>query len=278
MLTTIKQKHVGRRALLGYAPFILALGIATTTSAAGLDNPVNDVKPAMTAEWWQWALSIPTSVHPLRTYVGTGPGQIDPSSDFCMVGQHGDLWHLGGSFIQVDLIPNGPQPLSGSAAPLPDITRTCKIPYGTAILIPVLNAECNTAEEIHLDNLKVNEPYLKKVNYLRTCARTQADAINPETVEASFGPTNGPLSRLNVKRVSTLLPFAMTYAPDHILQFGKPWVPTVNPSLAFSDGYWVLIRPPRPGEYELNTFGEAPTVPFSLRIKYILKIVGPQEQ
>jgi hypothetical protein len=138
-----------------------------------------------------------------------------------------------------------------------------------------MNAECNTAEEIHLGNLEPNAPYLKKVEYLRNCARTTADAINQRTVKASFGPKNGRPSALNVKRVANSMPFAMSYAPDHILW---PSEPSPNPSLAFADGYWVLIPPPRPGIYELNTFGEAPAFQFSLRIKYILTIVEPKDQ
>lgn len=274
MLTNNGREHVGRRLL---ASLILVLGILVMPFGARATGSTSEVDPAMTVDWWQWAISIPTSVHPLRTDTEVKPPQIDPSSDFCMVGQHGKLWHLGGSFLQVDLSTNAAQARAGTAAPLPDIKRTCRIPYGTAILIPVLNAECNTAEEIYLGNLKANEPYLKKVDYLRKCARTQADAIKKETLKASFGPKNGRLGAVNIKRVASY-PFAMSYAPDHIFQFGTPWKPTVNPSLAFADGYWVLIPPPRPGVYELNTFGEAPAFNFSLRIKYILTIVGPGDQ
>jgi hypothetical protein len=59
----------------------------------------------LSAEWWQWALSIPTSVNPLTD--GTG--------EDCMVGQRGTTWFLAGVF-------------TGGT-----VTRTCSIPQGTML-------------------------------------------------------------------------------------------------------------------------------------------------
>ena len=42
----------------------------------------------LSAEWWQWALSIPASVNPQRD--GTGENAF--------VGQRGSVWFLAGSF------------------------------------------------------------------------------------------------------------------------------------------------------------------------------------
>jgi hypothetical protein len=95
------RRNAGRR-LLGYARLILALGILTTPFGARATGSTSEVDPAMTVDWWQWAVSIPTSVHPLRTDpTSLLPDGSDKSSRFCMVGQHGKLWHLGGSFLQV---------------------------------------------------------------------------------------------------------------------------------------------------------------------------------
>jgi len=276
------------------------LFLFTPSWANDNDNGVGlgPLTPQITAEWWQWALSIwkfstpgaapdETQIHPLRTEVGTAPGEIDPSSADCMIGQHGPVWFLGGSFFQVDLSPDTLaggnvqsqtrlEPLAENGPPVPDIVRTCTIPLGKAILMPVINGECNTAEEIYLGNLTGNEPLEERIDFVRSCARTQADGI--QNVEASFGRTEGPLRSLNVRRVATPLSFSMTYPTDHLLQFEENWQPTVNPSLAFADGYWVVVKPSQPGQYELNTFGEVPAFDFSLRIKYILTIVGPEDQ
>jgi hypothetical protein len=288
----VKPLLVGCMLTAWFATVASVTAAPNEVGSAGNSLDVGSVTPDMTAEWWQWAVSIwqfatpgdpaATKIHPLRTEKDTPPGEVDPSSADCMVGQHGSLWFLGGSFLQVDLIPNitptasVQSPSSDSVSPVPDITRTCEIPLGTAILMPVLNGECNTAEEIHLGNLTGGETLQERLNYLQTCAKVQADAIT--TAEASFGEVEGSQRSLNVRRVHTPQPFSLTYPPDHILQFGgEIWQPTVNPSLAFADGYWVLVKPLQPGTYELNTFGDVPAIPFSLRIKYILTIVGPQD-
>jgi hypothetical protein len=65
----------------------------------------------LSAEWWQWALSIPTSVNP----------QTDLTGEDAVVGQHGSVWFLAGKF--------------GGGT----VTRTCSVPEGTALFFPVIN-------------------------------------------------------------------------------------------------------------------------------------------
>ena len=66
----------------------------------------------LSAEWWQWALSIPTSVNP----------QLDKTGENAVVGQHGPVWFLAGVF--------------GGGRP----TRACSVPEGTALYFPVINS------------------------------------------------------------------------------------------------------------------------------------------
>jgi hypothetical protein len=65
----------------------------------------------LTAEWWQWALSIPAEVSPLT----------DTTGENCMVGQRGAEWFLAGSFF------------GGT------VTRACSIPDGVSLFFPVAN-------------------------------------------------------------------------------------------------------------------------------------------
>ena len=60
--------------------FMVAVKVA---SAQGL--PPGQL-PQLTGEWWQWALSIPTSVNPL----------LDTTGERCMIGQRGSTWFLAG--------------------------------------------------------------------------------------------------------------------------------------------------------------------------------------
>src|ERR1051325_2933921 len=62
------------------------------------------------ALWWQWVLAIPADENPLT----------DTTGEFCDVGQAGPVWFLAGTF--------------GSS-----VERSCTIPAGKAIFVPVHN-------------------------------------------------------------------------------------------------------------------------------------------
>ncbi len=87
----------------------IALACAATPSFADDDSP--DSPRELTAQWWQWALSIPAAVNPLT----------DDTGKYCMVGQRGSVWFLAGTFSD--------QP----------VQRTCTIPERVALFFPVLN-------------------------------------------------------------------------------------------------------------------------------------------
>jgi hypothetical protein len=86
----------------------LLLGPATTLAAP---SQVKKPPPSLTALWWQTFLSIPASANPL---------------DRCDLGT-ADVVFLAGT-------------TGGSA------TRSCTIPAGKSILVPVINVECSEAE------------------------------------------------------------------------------------------------------------------------------------
>lgn len=268
---------------------LLALvgSLAVTGTVLGSDRVGLEITPELTARWWQWVYSIPSSVHPL-----TLKETADPTgASYCMVGQEGREWFLGGIFKTVDVSPASIQTQSegNGGVMLVEITRECHdIPLGKTILIPVLNAECNTAGELALKN-DVPPDLLGKTLYLRNCAETIAEAVVEDTAAAYFGPvdsrdrwTQNPVA---VKRVHTVLPFSITYAPDNVFSrdCGDPekaflCVPDPNPSLTQADGYWAHVRPLQPGTYKLQTFGEAPQFDFALRVTYTLTVVGPKGQ
>src|SRR6266571_2683215 len=66
---------------------------------------------ALTGEWWQFILSIPSSENPL----------LDTTGEKCAVGQRGPVWFLAGTV---------------GAAP---VTRTCSIPDRKALFFPLIN-------------------------------------------------------------------------------------------------------------------------------------------
>jgi hypothetical protein len=68
---------------------------------------------ALSAQWWQWALSIPTSQNPL----------LDTTGANCMIGQHGSTWFLAGLF--------------GGGGP---VIRNCAVPDNVRLFFPVINS------------------------------------------------------------------------------------------------------------------------------------------
>ena len=92
--------------------------IVSVTVGVGLLMPLNRAFAdsasfkQLSAEWWQWALSIPTSENP----------QLDATGEDCVVGQRGEVWFLAGI-------------LGGGTA-----TRTCSVPAGKSSFFPVVNS------------------------------------------------------------------------------------------------------------------------------------------
>jgi hypothetical protein len=91
-----------------------ALTAATVLFAtpARADDAQGDAFRKLSAQWWQWALSIPAVVNPLA----------DATGQFCMIGQRGGVWFLAGSMSS--------QPAS----------RTCSVPEGVPLFFPVINS------------------------------------------------------------------------------------------------------------------------------------------
>ena len=79
--------------------------------AAGAASAYVGPLSGLTAQWWQFVTSIPTSVNP----------GLDQTGADCLVGQGGPVWFLVGTFT------NGP------------VTRTCSVPEGAWLLFPVVN-------------------------------------------------------------------------------------------------------------------------------------------
>jgi hypothetical protein len=113
----MKQRFArGRSILMLAAIFVQVPAVAAGDSslryppqAAPFQQPMRE----WTADWWQFIISIPTSINPITDEVGTR----------CMYGQRGPVWFIAGN-------------LGGTASPT---TRSCAIPEGKVIFFPVLN-------------------------------------------------------------------------------------------------------------------------------------------
>ena len=95
-----------------FAARLLAVGVLLLV-AHPRDAAAEEPPYALLNEWWQWALSIPSSVNPV----------LDNSGKSCSIGQRGNLWLLAGN--------------TGGRT-----VRECTMPAGARALIPVHNTFC----------------------------------------------------------------------------------------------------------------------------------------
>lgn len=206
---------------------------ATNTSSSGFpaifppdSHPYGVSYGEWTAKWWRWTHSIPTENNP----------QLDPTGEDCAQAQNqtGPVWFLAGT--------------TGGFA-----ERTCTIPAGKAILIPIINAVYvgsagETDEEMRT---AVNE-------WINTAS----------TIEASI---NGmPLQDIQNYRIQSPF-FDDTLPNDNIL--GEP----EGTYRSISDGYWLFLEPLPPGQHEIRLHGAiidpttfSPTPSFETGVTYHL--------
>lgn len=88
-------------------------------------NPYGRSYGQWNADFWKWAISMPTTQNPLFDTADVGEGNS------------GHVWFIGGAFA---VIANGDGSFSAVA------NRSVTIPPGTALFFPVLNSECSTLE------------------------------------------------------------------------------------------------------------------------------------
>ena len=226
------------------AALALTIGFVTLTAAhAGVGNPGvglgsgNNGNPGVlppasnpfgksygewSAKWWQWAISLPTTAHPL----------FDNAD--CNTGQSGHVWFLGGSFVN-------------STA-----TRSCTVPAGTPIFLPIVNSECSTAELDPFHGSTEAE--------MRACAKGFIDCTSGvfATIDGRVIQNLGNTGPYRVQ--SPLYSFS---APDNNVLF----VPGPVSGESVSDGFWLMLAPLSAGQHTLHFGGVFNCLPiFSLTI------------
>ena len=205
---------------LSFAVLAICAALVCSTNAADAQTGL----PPLTAQWWQWMLSIPTDNNPT----------LDTTGKDCMVGQQGPIWFLTGANF------------GGETPPL---TRSCSMPAGDVVFFPVISAFFfNTPNCLQgPENLTVKfmreqiEPFIKSVHNMSV------------TVDGS------PVKPLRV--AST--PFPVAIPADNVFNpdgcgTGVPFPSGVySPSVA--DGYYVVLEnlKPRPQPYDIHFHAEA---------------------
>jgi hypothetical protein len=152
------------------------------------------------AKWWNWTVSIPTAQHPRDDY----------TPEKCHVNQQGPVWFLADQ-------------LGGREE------RTCTIPAGKAIFIPLLVGEC-----------EYSTPDIKTDDDLRRCA----------TAGNEYGVIEAKVDGIKLKSLEQYRTqsgfFNITISEGNIYE-SPP-----GTFRGFADGFFVFLEPLPPGKHDVN--------------------------
>lgn len=190
---------------------------APAVSSGNVPAAVRTASAALSAQtvqhFTEWSKSFP---------VGQGPAE-DTTGERCGIGQSGDVWYLAGSS-------RGGQ-----------VRRSCTVPYGKSILVPVANTTAQAPADVDCLNLQV------------------------------------PLRHFSDS--ATDLHFSVDGAPGtHAIQrmgtgcFRTRNAGTGQSQVTATTGHWVLLPPPAPGRYLLRFGSRFALDGFSQDVTYELEV------
>jgi hypothetical protein len=241
---SLRVKNKTRRFLLPLPAGCLWAALAVLASANQANaQPETEDLTGSGAQWQQWALSIPTAVNPQL-----GSDNINPALDYssegkCVVGQHGSVWFLAGTFF------------GGTA------TRTCSVPERTSLFFPVVNAvQINTPGVCgQVENLSARDLRTLAANFL---------------IGATYSVTLDGHAIYNIRRLQSPV-FEVALPEDNV--FDAPCSPLNVPagiySPAVDDGFYVLLEPLKTGTHTLRIQAANPSQGFALDVTFNLNVV-----
>jgi hypothetical protein len=200
------------------------------------------------AVWFQWALSLPATRHPLFDTADCGEGQSGP------------VFFLGGRFCAFP-------PPPGQTCDASVFARTCTVPAGKALFFPILNVEDSLIEEAAASS------GINTVAGLRVVAASITDGITDLAAEVD-GHGVRDLDAFRVQSPS----FRITLTPEHnvLAAIGETGIPDGATSLAVADGVYLMLAPLPVGKHTVHFHGGCGAVcgNFTIDGTYHLNVVG----
>jgi hypothetical protein len=193
-----------------------------------LDAPAYGLSyEAWTTRFSQWLHSLPMAINPV----------MDPTGERCGYGQGGPVFFLASAS-------------EGTAE------RTCTVPAGTALLLPLLDASCSTVEP---------PPFFGRDEAeLRACT------------EALFAPRAELTAVVDGVEIPDLEQYRVQSERFTVALPADNWL-AVEPAVleGVVDGYWLLLAPLPVGEHELRFGGALPDIGVFHEVTYHLIVAEP---
>jgi hypothetical protein len=201
------------------------VGLIISANATLADTADLPPLQELTAEWWQWALSIPSDENPLP--------ELDTQTQKCMVGQRGGFWFLAGSF-------------DGSPA-----TRTCTVPTDVTLFFPIVNfVGINAPNVCGESNQNVS------VKDLRAGTKALTDSVSRFSVKVDHSQVKSKVRRVQSQVFEVALPKDNLFDASCIMAGLGP-VPLGIYSPAVDDGYYASVGPLSAGKHTIQFQAEA---------------------
>ena len=217
------------------ASFVVPANLAYAESESSADS---ESVAELSAEWWQWALSIPTPVNPL----------LDNGAN-CMVGQHGEFWFLTGAF-------------AGGT-----VMRTCSVPENVALFFPLINSV--TFDTPGVCGQPANQRL--SVKELRTTSAALIDGATNLSVEVDGEPIEHS-KRVRSKVFYVALPEDNVFdAPCTGANLGNVPAGIYSPSV--DDGFYAKVDRLKAGTHTLHFHSENTSQDFVEDVTYTLNVV-----
>lgn len=205
------------------------LMMATTASADGNKNRSRVVEPGeeffgksyseLASEWTNWFVTEPIATNPA----------FDPDGRFCDRNQRGDVWFLASTFEGV-------------------VNRTCEVPAGKALFLSLGGAFVSFAPEFPA----AGDPCLQMA---ATVEKVRCDVNNdvPVSPSISFQVTldGAPVEDLFAFRAQSQ-PGGFTLRVPESSFITDIGLPAGNRAPAVADGYFLFLKPLRPGIHTLT--------------------------
>jgi hypothetical protein len=194
----------------------------------------------LSAEWWQWALSIPISDNPM----------LDTTWVSGLVGQRGSVWFLAGFFD----ITGGP---GGTVT-----TRQCSVPEGKSLFFPVINQiNFNTpgvCGQKPGENLSVKVMRAFSADYIDKAANL---SVTVDGIAIKKQRIQSEVFEIGLPKDNVFTPFI---CPELGAGIYSP---------AVDDGFYVLLNPLSVGSHALHFHAERPAGTIVQDVTYHLTVV-----
>lgn len=210
------------------------------------------------SRWWTWAYQTPATgpdgeQHLFLADVGTpaAPAPVD-----CSYAQTGRVWFLTGTF----------QP-SGADSHEYFANRSCSVPAGTALLVPVVNSEWDFTG---VDD--VPDDPAEALQQLRDLAAADMDAVTSMSATIDGRPVQGLTGPGTAYRVQSG-PFSYTLPAGNL--FGLPAGTTTASPGAVADGVFLFVHPLSVGTHVLHweaVVGDPQDPDFAQDITYTITV------